>query len=250
MGFFLKRLLGELVMPTTACLVLAALGGLLLWRGRRRLGGSALAAAFGLLWLASLSPVSEALMRAVETKEPRFPGDSVAYVLVLGGGHRSDPRLPVTAQISSPSLHRLAEGVVIANAQPWSTLLLSAWGGADPKSNADMYREVASALGFPEGRMVLDPRPRDTRQEAEMWAPYLRGHRFALVTSAFHMDRALALFRAQGLDPIPAPTGHLAADSRGFDVFVLFPDEGSLLLTRLAWRELVGRVWARLIGAT
>lgn len=249
MGFFLKKVVGELLMPTTGCLVLALAGAILWRRGRRRAGGAAAGAAFLLLWLASTSPFAEGVMRVVESGAPAFPGDSVDFVLVLGGGHTTDPELPPSAQLSSMALHRLVEGVAIATAQPWSRLLLSGWGGRDPRSNADAYREMAAALGFPDTRMVLDPRPRDTRQEAELWAPYLRGHSFALVTSAFHMDRAVELFRAQGLDPVPAPTGHLAGSPKPFGILRLLPDEANLLVTRMAWREVLGRIWARLIGA-
>lgn len=250
MGFVLKKLISAVLMPLPGCMTLAALGVVLVARGRRRLGWGAVGAATLLLWAAGTTPVADALMRAVETDAPAFPGDSVDFVLVLGGGHVSDPALPLSAQLYSPALHRLAEGVAIATAQPWSRLLLSGWGGADPRSNADVYREVGATWGFPELRMVLDPRPRDTRQEAELWAAYVGDRPFALVTSAFHMDRALALFRARGLDPIPAPTGHLTAQRPALDVLDFLPSESNLVRTRLAWHEVLGRLWAGMVGAT
>lgn len=249
MGFFLKKAISTMVMPLPGTLLLAFLGGLLWWRGRRRMGRLLVAAAVVLVWLASTTPVADGLIRAVETREPAFPGDSVDFVVVLAGGHVSDPTVPVSAHLSSPTLYRLVEGVSIATAQPWSRLVLSGWGGADPRPNADVYRDVAAALGFPETRMVLDPRPWDTRQEAELLAPLLEGHRFALVTSATHMDRALALFRAQGLDPIPAPTGQLAKEPRALPMSWFIPNEANLVRTRMAWHEILGRVWATLIGA-
>ncbi|MDP2955371.1 MAG: ElyC/SanA/YdcF family protein [Longimicrobiales bacterium] len=251
MGFFLKKAASALLMPLPACLLLGVVGWVLWARGKRkRLGQGMVGASLLLLSVLSFTPLADGLMRAVETDEPPFPGDSVDFVVVLGGGHVSDPALPVSAQLSSPALHRLVEGVVIATAQPWSRLVLSAWGGADPRSNADVSREMGAALGFPEIRMVLEPRPRDTRQEAELLAPLLRGRRFALVTSASHMPRALALFRAQGLDPVPAPTGHLAKERQGFDLLSWVPAEGNLERTRFFWHEILGRAWARLTGGT
>jgi uncharacterized SAM-binding protein YcdF (DUF218 family) len=198
----------------------------------------------------SLRPVADAFSRPMERAYPAFPGDSVDFVVVLGGGHTSDPSLPPSARLSSAALVRLVEGVTIATAQPWSRLVLSGWGGADPKPNAEAYREVGVALGFPEARIVLEPRPRDTREEAKLLAPLLAGRRFALVTAASHMPRAVTLFRAQGLDPVPAPTGQLAKEPRGFDVLQLIPDETDLLRTRLAAHEMLGRIWARITGGT
>lgn len=251
MGFLLKKLAGALLMPLPALLLLG-IGGWILWaRGRwKRTGQGMVAVSLLLLSVLSLMPVADAFVRPLERSFPAFPGDSVDFVVVLGSGHTSDPSLPLSARLSGAALVRLVEGVTIATAQPWSRLVLSGWGGADPKANADVYGEVGAALGFPEARMVLEPRPRDTRQEAELLAPLLRGHRFALVTAATHMPRAVALFRAQGLDPVPAPTGQLAKEPQGFDVLFLVPDENDLARTRLAAHEMLGRIWARLTGGT
>jgi uncharacterized SAM-binding protein YcdF (DUF218 family) len=251
MGFLLKKIAGALLMPLSAFLLLGILGWILWTRGRwKRVGQGMVAASLLLMSLASLPPLADALVRPLERSAPAFPGDSVGFVVVLASGHVSDPALPLSARLSSTALVRLVEGVAIANAQPWSRLVLSGWGGADPESNADVYAEVAASLGFPEARTVLEPRPRDTRQEAELLAPLLRGQRFALVTSASHMPRAAALFRAQGLDPIPAPTGHLAKEPQGFDVLDLIPDADGLSRTRSAWHEVLGRIWAGLTGGT
>ncbi|NJD20844.1 MAG: envelope biogenesis factor ElyC [Gemmatimonadetes bacterium] len=247
MGFILKKIAGALLMPLPALLILGIAGWILWARGRwKRTGQGMVAASLLLLSLVALTPVADALIRPLERAAPAFPGDSVGFVVVLASGHTSDPALPPRARLSSAALVRLVEGVSIATSQPWSRLVLSGWGGADPKPNAEVYRETAAALGFPEARMVLEPRPRDTRQEAELLAPLLRGHPFALVTSASHMPRALALFRAQGLDPVPAPTGHLSKEQRAFDMLELVPDENALALARLAWHEILGRLWARL----
>lgn len=249
MGFFLKKVISELLMPLPGCLLLGVAGWIVWRRGRRpRLGQGLVAASLLLLYALSFAPLSDVVVRRLESRTQAFPGDSVDFVVVLAGGHLSDPGLPRSSWLSGSSLYRLTEGVAIATAQPWSRLVLSGYGGADPMPNAEAYREVASAMGFPDGRMVLEPRPRDTPDEAELLTPLLRGHRFALVTSATHMPRALALFRARGLQPIPAPTDYLAKEHRAFDLFFLFPHEVSLVRARLVWHEILGSIWARMWG--
>ncbi len=249
MGFFLKKVISELLMPLPVCLFLGVVGWILWKRGRSpRVGQGMAGASLALLYALSVAPVSEPLVRRLESAAPAFPGDSVEFVVVLASGHVSDPDLPRSAWLSGVALPRLIEGMTIATAQPWSRLVLSGWGGTDPKPGAEAYRDVAGALGFPDERMLLDPRPRDTGEEAEFLAPVLRGRRFALVTSATHMSRALALFRAQGLDPVPAPTGHLAASPPAFEILFLIPDESSLVRSRLAWHEFLGSAWARIRG--
>lgn len=248
MGFFLKKVLGAALMPLPSLLLVGVVGWLLWIRGRRRAGPALVGAALlGLLAL-STSPAADALLGRVETPAPPFPGDSVDFVVVLGHGHVSTEAYPVSARLTSTALHRLAEGVAIATAQPWSRLVLSGFGGADPVPNAYVYRDMALLLGFPGERIVTEPRPRDTAEEAEFLAPLLAGRPFALVTSASHMERALRLFRARGLAPVPAPTGHLATPPLAYGVLALAPDEANLFRSRTAWYEALGRIWSRLTG--
>lgn len=250
MDVLIRQLLGSALMPLPVCIALGAVGWVLWSRGNSvRAGRMFVALSLALLTFLSLAPVAASLAGRLERAYPAFPGDSVAYVVVLGSGHDSDSDLPVSARLSDAGLYRLVEGVRIARAQPWSTLVLSGYGGSDPRPNAEVYRDVAVALGFPVARTVTEGRARATQEEAELLEPVLRGHAFALVTSADHMPRAAALFRARGLEPIPAPTGHLSPRVAGRGLVDLVPSEIALAVTRHVWYETLGRVWARARGA-
>ena len=249
MSFLIRRFAATVLMPLPVALALAIVGAVLWARGRRpRLGKAMLGLGLLLLTVLSLPPVATSLAGRLEHDFPAFPGDSVDYVVVLGSGHVSDPSVPVSARLSGVGIYRLVEGVRIATDQPWSTLVLSGYGGIDPRSNAEVYRDLAVALGFPEERTRVEPHPRTTQEEAELLAPLLRGHRFALVTSANHMPRAAALFRTRGLDPVPAPTGYLSLHPSGLQAMDLVPDEGALVISRQAWYEFLSRAWASLHG--
>lgn len=247
MGFYLKKIVGDLLMPLPLVFLAAALGGVALWRGHRKVGRGLVVGAGLLLWGASCAPLVDPGVRALERRYPVFPGDSVAYVVVLASGHVSDPAVPPGARLSGSALQRLTEGLRIALAQPWATLVLSGYGGADPLSNAEMYRVVAEALGMDTARTVLEPRPVDTAGEARLLAPLLAGEPFALVTSASHMPRAVALFRGQGLEPVPAPTGHLVKDAP-WRWGRLLPSAQALHRAERLWYEILGSVWIRLRG--
>jgi uncharacterized SAM-binding protein YcdF (DUF218 family) len=244
-----KKVLGALLMPLPVSLALATVGWILWAKGKHRRAGQLLAgAALVLLCGLSFAPVSAWLARPLEHEYAPFSGDSVDYVVVLGSGHDSDPTLPVSSRLSSAGLYRLVEGVRIAVAEPWAGVIFSGYGGPDPRPNALVYRDVALSLGLDSTRIRVEPSPHDTHEEAMLMAPTLRGHRFALVTSAMHMPRAMALFRAEGLDPVAAPTGFLTATPQPFGWTNAFPDEGALLVSRTAWYERLGRMWMRLRG--
>ena len=71
--------------------------------------------------------------------------------------------------------------------------------------------KLALACGVPPRAIVLEDKSRDTYQNAVYSAAMLDKlgvKKILLVTSAFHMRRAEALFNAQGLEVIPAPTDY------------------------------------------
>lgn len=251
MGFLLKKTLGELLMPLPVIFGLAVVGMLVVRRGRRpRVGRGLLAAAATLLWLTSCGPVSSPGLEWLERRHPAFPDDSVDVVVVLGSGHVADRTVPAPTRLSGQGLYRLTEGIRIAEAQPWARVILSGYGGNEAWSTAEAYHQAAVALGVAPERLTLEARPRDTAEEARLLAPLLRGRRFALVTSATHMPRAVSLFEAQGLDPLPAPTGHIVKGSGAWHPRLLLPRPEAMVHARVLWYEILGGMWVRLRGQT
>jgi uncharacterized SAM-binding protein YcdF (DUF218 family) len=57
----------------------------------------------------------------------------------------------------------------------------------------------------------------------------------------------VALFRKQGRDPLPSPTGFTTIDSPE-DLGDLFPSASSIRKTERAWHEYIGRIWSRMRG--
>jgi len=62
------------------------------------------------------------------------------------------------------------------------------------------------------------------------------------------MPRAMALFKKQGMQPIPAPTNHLVRSSSWFWIGTLFPSADALLKSQSAFYEYLGLLWAQLRG--
>ena len=78
---------------------------------------------------------------------------------------------------------------------------------------------LALELGISKDDIILETASMSTFDEARFIKPIVRGERFLLVTSASHMVRAMALFKKFGMNPVPAPTGHLIKyDGKGFSI--------------------------------
>lgn len=236
-------------MPIPVIILLMAVGLFFLRTDRRpRLGRVLVAISLGLLFLLSFRPFSDSLGGSLERRFPAYADQPVEFIWVLGGGHISDGELPVTSWVGPQSLARVAEGVRLAEMNPQAQLVFSGFSGTDTLPSAEVNRSLAMALGVDSTRIIIKPHPRDTREEAMAAAPLVGNHPFALVTSATHMSRAVMIFRNQGLDPIPAPTGHLIRHGDRLHVQDLVPSSYNLRTSRQLWYEFLGSIWEGVRG--
>ena len=250
----LKQILGNLAMPSRSCLLLILAGLFCLWPLRRRgAGRTLLSLGAGLLLLCGHPLVAWALLRPLERAYPPLAATAdhaeVAFVAVLGEFHVYDAALPATARLRSSALARLVEGVRVQRMFPASRLVVSGMAPpGDPVPHAEAMAAAAALLGVPPERIVRHPDARDTAGEIAALSA-LAGHsKVALVTSACHLPRAMALARAAGLDPIPAPTEFLARGGPGGDVWGWVPSGRALHYSELALHEYLGRLWVLLGG--
>jgi len=248
--FLLKKIIASILLPIPLVLIISGFGLFLLWFTKWQRFGKLLVgfAVIGLLVMSS-TPFSNYAISTLENSFAPFDVEkkTVKYVMVLGSGHVSDAKLPVTSQIGSVSLIRLVEGIRIYQANPGSKLILSGYGGKDPVSNAEVVAKVAVALGIARSDLIESANARDTFEEARLIKEVIGNAVFALVTSANHMPRSMAVFTKQGLSPIPAPANYLVKKSPNKDSSWEF-SAGNLYKTERAMHEYLGLAWYKLRG--
>lgn len=202
--------------------------------------------------LLSLQPVANEIIKPLEMCYPplvEFDGlQKVRWVVVLGGGHASNPDRPANLQIGSSTLARLVEGLRVLSRLPGSRLLLSGGAVFDPVPEADTMSAVAKALRGGDVDPVLERNSKDTRDQARLIAAIVKDDPFVLVTSAIHMPRAMLLFRQQGMDPVPAPAEIADFSPRDLQPASFFPRAASLGRVEAAWHEYLGLLWAKMTG--
>lgn len=242
-----------MLLPVPVCLEILLAGLFLLWFTRRIKTGKILVSAGTLLLAAfSFGPFPDMLLQPLEYRyAPVFTvekSSNAKWVVVLGGGHTTDPRLPATSIIGSSSLHRLVEGIRLKRMLPGGKLVLSGGKTFDPRPHAQITAEVALALGVDKHDLVLETSSKDTKDEAVFIKNIVKDDPFFLVTSASHMPRSMALFQKQGMHPLPAPTGHLVKRRADHGPGVFFPKANNLHKTETAVHEYLGRAWAEIRG--
>ena len=243
LAFELKKFIGLLLMPIPLTLVLLTLGILLLNRLPRVARGLLVTGTL-LLFLTSWGPVATRLVNLVEGDYLTFDLEQpVEVVVVLGGCHSSDRRVPPAAQLCSSSLYRLVEGLRILDANPEAELFVSGYAGYDRNNHAEITAEIAVGMGVDPDRIRIFRTPRDTREEAALMRPWLEDKTFALVTEASHLKRAIRFFEQQDLIPMPAPALRLGSEGSDLKVQALQQHK-----SERAFYEMLGLLWQRLIG--
>jgi uncharacterized SAM-binding protein YcdF (DUF218 family) len=258
--FIIKKMLGSLLMPLPFCLLISFLGLFFLLRGKRVVTGKILIT-LGLVGLTIMSynPVSRALNTPLNCKYEAYSPNQlkkietesdtmIKYVVVLAGGHKSDPNLPATSQLSGDSLIRLVEGVRILRQNPGAKLILSGGGFIDPVPEAAVMAQVSQFMGVSKDDMIIESTSNDTQDQARLIKPIVGTAPFVLVTSAIHMPRSMALFENFGMNPIPGPAGSTSRVKSPFSPQDIFPSVSALEDTTEAVHEYLGLMWGRLKG--
>ena len=112
--------------------------------------------------------------------------------------------------------------------------------GVDFLPGALGYAELARELGVDNASLIVLQWPLDTGAEAHAVAALLKGAPFLLVTSAYHMRRAVRLMQGAGQHPVPAPTGQRVGSSPGMALHRWLPSSVGMRDTEIALHEYLG----------
>jgi uncharacterized SAM-binding protein YcdF (DUF218 family) len=250
----LSKFLPALALPLSLALGLAAFGLVLLAVGALRTGGALALIAFSLLWAASTPQVAARMAAGLENRYPAMVIDSVPQadvIVVLGGGLRPPIETRLDLELASAG-DRLWYAARLYRAGRAPSILVS--GGNvfdDPRIEPEAI--YAAALlrnwGVEPAAIGTEARSRNTLENARLSAGWLRedrAERVLLVTSALHMPRAMERFRAEGFDPIPAPTDFRAPAPQRPLALDWIPSADALALTTAVVHEWLGILAYRL----
>jgi uncharacterized SAM-binding protein YcdF (DUF218 family) len=155
------------------------------------------------LLIGGLSPLGDLLIRPLEGRFARaeIDGAGVAGIIVLGGAE--DSRATDSPQIAplNEAAERYTEAVALARRLPQARVVVTGGSGmliTTGPQEADVAGRLFVALGVAKERLVLEAKSRDTYENALFTARLVNpkpGERWLLVTSAWHMPRAMGAFR-------------------------------------------------------
>lgn len=163
-------------------------------------------------------------------------------IVLLDGGTDRRPHGPDDfAALSDSSLRRLLAAVDLWRRTPNARLVISGGGSGVPHSI--LLRGLAERMDVPGHAIEIEDKSLTTWENAlytSRLSPVVPRHVW-LVTSALHMPRALAAFRAWGFDACAWPSGSMYVPF-GFNLGYFVPQSSALEKADAAIHELVGRV--------
>ena len=230
------------------CLLMAAVARLCQWwRG----ADVFLTCALLLLLVFGLVPVGPSLLANLEARYQRpatMPGN-IAGIIVLGGAFDTYLSGVHGTTVLNDGVERVLDGVALARHYPDATLVFS--GGNGRLTHRDRTEAMDASRfmkAYPdiEERVRYEDESRNTQQNAQMTLAMLKpspAHekKWVLVTSAYHMPRAVSMFKEAGWPPmILWPTDYRTKGSADF-----MPHKrdslGTFYQSHLALREIIGQ---------
>ena len=253
--FITAKLLAFVTQPLAWVMVLLALG-LLTLRRRRRAATGLLWAALAVLVVLGWQPLPDYLIRELESRVPALPAHTdlskYAGLVVLGGA--LEPAY-VWAGHGQPALNgraeRMTAGLPLLQSYPQLQLLFT--GGDDELlaqalTEAERARIFFTSMGVSPQRLVFESASRNTYENAQFSAalPGIDKTRpWLLVTSAWHMPRALATFAKAGWNVTPYPVDYRT----GIETpWTRYSPEDGVEKWHLALHEYVGLLSYRIAG--
>ncbi len=251
---YLTRIFWILVQPLSLVAILLVLAFLLSFRRRAGWSRLFLAVAGLLLLVASFTTFGYAIITPLENRfvRPDEPA-RIDGIVVLGGALDSEVNSVRQGWELNRSGDRFVETLRLALAHPEAKILVAAGPAAlamEQEPEALAAQRLFTAFGIAPERLILDDKSRNTEENAQfarVLAGDLTGQTWLLVTSAFHMPRAVGLFRMAGFEAVPWPADYLASGAEGWRIK---PDQSTenLAVTNIALREWVGLAGYKLTG--
>ena len=175
--------------PTSLIGLVLIWGLILLWKDRIKQSRILITVGVIAYVICPLTPFRFQLFDLIEIS-PEMNNKPYKYVVVLGARTFARDGYPISSQLSSSLMARMIEGVKLVHENPESILVVTG-NGAGPRPEANLMYEAALAMGVSEDRIIAERESMNTKDHPVYLKPILKDDPFVMVTSAYHMSRAI-----------------------------------------------------------
>lgn len=254
--FFLGKSAWIVVQPLSLAFFLVALALLLMLFGRRVFAFLLTLLGAAILFAALFTSTGAWALQMLEARyaRPDLPGN-IPCMIVLGGAFDLEVTAGRGGMEFNQSADRFIEAARLARLNPEARILVSGGDGSfsgDYRGDADLAGDFFSAMGVDPTRLIKDTASRNTEEnvtETKALADRSGLKGCLLITSAYHMPRAKALFDRAGLAVIPWPSDYRSSGKVELGLDFTQPTLNSQLASTAA-REWLALAVAHMRGET
>ncbi len=239
------KLLVAWVLPPGLFVIALLLLALYLWCGHRRV--AILCVSLGAtLYMCSIPWGAQHLLAPLEERfvPPLQPVGDV--VVMLGGGSSAGhENIGMTGHLSASSTARMVTTMRLALKYNLPIVYTGGKVFSNEGEEGVLVARILSEVGISGERVVLETASRNTIENIRYVQGILKENHYTqpiLVTSAFHMPRAVLLCKRYGLEVVPYPTDFMTVSKTTVEVFDFVPNIESLYSSVKALREYLGIV--------
>lgn len=213
--FFFGKALWIVAQPLTLALICQFLAFLTLLTGRRKLAGFLSLLAGTILFVVLFTSLGAWGLQKLEARYPRPELTTPpACMIVLGGAFDLEVTAGRGGMEMNQAADRFIEAARLARLSPRAKILVSGGDGSfsgDYKGDADLSPAYFEAMGIEPARIIREPASRNTAENVAGTKALLETNQLTdclLITSAYHMPRAKALFDQAGVATVPWPSDY------------------------------------------
>lgn len=225
-------ILQQIILPSVFIPIIILIGIVFVFSSKKyKLGRILLIIGLALYYIFSITPTVDLLLKPLEqeysTVSDIQKADKIALLL---GGRESD-------------VLRSSEVLRIAHLTDHTTqIIISGTDSQNPNSGEALaVRNFFINRGVPKDNIIIEGNSRNTKENVKNIYDIVGDEHFFLVTSAYHMKRAMLEFEKLGANPIPAPIDFKSVGEYGILSYI--PNSKNLRNSDLAIHEYFGIIF-------
>lgn len=201
---------------------------------------------FGLISLYIQSIPLTAYILSKELEIPAMPIselNNAQAIVILGGGINGNSfEYESGVNANKGTLIRINYTAYLAKMSP-NKLIVTSGGYTGKYRDANVMKDILINAYNVKNPIITENKSRNTDENAKFVANILLPMHIKnviVVTQAFHMRRAIMLFKKYGLNPTPASTDYYISDDALTPVLSLIPTTGAMQQVSTIYHELIG----------
>lgn len=229
--FFLKKLVASLLVPPGIFIILFLVITFLAKEYRIVRFIALFSALF--LYVLSIEPFKDLLLNPLEKRFSIPDKKEVDVIVILGGGSYN------SETFKEDTINRLIAGYFLFK-EIRKPVIVSGGSSEDKKSDASFMADFLIKMGVENNKIIQENKSKTTEENAKYVRNICKERKFKkimLITSAYHMTRAVRFFKNDEIEIIPYPTDFKA--QRSYSIYSFLPKFSAFVGSTKAIREYI-----------